>query len=82
MKTNAFILFFFALIIGCSMKSDPSPAIGAPCFLLTKSTLGQSSTTITYNSSNQPTSVVIAYTNMRPEIQIPILLQLTPVAEY
>jgi hypothetical protein len=67
MKTHALVLFFFALIIGCSKKSDPGPANAAtPSCLLTKATLSQSSTTITYNSSNQPTTVAITNFNSGP----------------
>lgn len=67
MKTHALVLFFLALIIGCSKKSDPAPAnSNAPSCLLTKATLTGSSTTINYNSSNQPTTVVISYSNSGP----------------
>ncbi|HEV8513420.1 MAG TPA: hypothetical protein VGQ59_09085 [Cyclobacteriaceae bacterium] len=67
MKTHALVLFFLALIVGCSKKSDPSPAnSNTPSCLLTKATLTGSSTAISYNSSNQPTSVVITYSNSGP----------------
>jgi len=67
MKTHALVLFIIALIIGCSKKSDPTPASSnSPSCLLTKATLTQSSTVINYNSSNQPTTVVLTYANIGP----------------
>jgi hypothetical protein len=60
MKTSSIILLAVALTIGCSKKSDPAPSSSITACLLTKSTLNKSSNTISYNSSNQPTSIVIA----------------------